>query len=61
MISTRNPATMTESERRAEIASLLGVALLRTVRDKKQKRKSSESCLDVSPESRLNGTTQPSG
>jgi hypothetical protein len=40
MVSTRNPETMTESERRQEITALLAAALLRAVRQNRETSKS---------------------
>lgn len=61
MVSTRNPETMTEPERRQEITALLAAALLRTVRQNRDTSKSPKEALDLSPESRLSVAPRPAG
>lgn len=61
MVSTRNPETMTEPERRAEITSLLATALVRRVRQVRAESSTSREALDLSPESRLSVAERPAG
>jgi hypothetical protein len=61
MVSTRNPETMTQPERRSEIATLLSRGLLRRVRQIRAEEKSSQPALDVSEESRLSVSERPAG
>ncbi len=64
MVSTRNPDTMTEPERRAEITTLLAVALLRRVRQLRAARTQlppSQNALDLSTDSRLSVAERPAG
>lgn len=56
MISTHDPATMTESERRDEVASILAAGLLRRVRA--AKLPPDEAAETISPGSR-NGLDLP--
>ena len=61
MVSTRNPDTMTEPERRSEIASLLARALVRRVRQVRAESSTSKEALDLSSESRLSVAERPAG
>jgi hypothetical protein len=61
MVSTRNPETMTEPERRREIASLLAAALVRRVRQVRDKSGTSKEALDLSSETRLSVAKRPHG
>ena len=61
MVSTRNPETMTEPERRHEISALLAAALLRAVRQNRDTSKSSKEALDLSSETRLSVAPRPAG
>ena len=61
MVSTRNPETMTEPERRQEITSLLAAAILRAVRQNRATSKSSKEALDLSSETRLSVAPRPAG
>jgi len=61
MVSTRNPDTMTEPERRSEITSLLARALLRRVRQLRAEAKSSPPALDLPDETRLSVSERPAG
>ena len=61
MVSTRNPETMTEPERRQEITALLAAALLRAVCQSWDTSKSPKEALDVSAETRLSVAPRPAG
>lgn len=61
MVSTRNPETMTEPERRQEITALLAAALLRAVRQNRATSKSPKEALDLSSETRLSVAPRPAG
>ena len=61
MVSTRNPETMTEPERRSEIIALLSRGLLRRVRHIRAKAKSSPPALDLPDETRLSVSERPAG
>ena len=61
MVSTRNPDTMTEPERRSEIASLLATALVRRVRQLRAESDTSKEALDLSSETRLSVAKRPHG
>lgn len=64
MVSTRDPETMTEPERRSEIASLLATALVRRVRQLRVGRAQlppSQEALDLSSETRLSVANRPAG
>jgi hypothetical protein len=61
MVSTRNPETMTEPERRSEIVTLLARALLRRVRQLRDEAKSSPPALDLPGETRLSVSERPAG
>ncbi|MEO0474366.1 MAG: hypothetical protein AAF085_00150 [Planctomycetota bacterium] len=53
MVSTRNPDTMTEPQRRREISSLLAAALVRYVRDQRKQQSPPVNALDLSAQTRL--------
>ncbi|MEM8494192.1 MAG: hypothetical protein AAF663_02245 [Planctomycetota bacterium] len=53
MVSTHNPDTMTEPQRRREISSLLTAALVRYVRDQRKQKSQPVKALDLSAETRL--------
>lgn len=61
MVSTRNPETMTEPERRQEMAALLATALVRRVRQVRAESLTSKEALDLSSESRLSVAERPAG
>jgi hypothetical protein len=61
MVSTRNPETMTEPERRQEITTILATALLRTVRQSRATFTNSKEALDLSSETRLSVAKRPAG
>lgn len=61
MVSTRNPETMTEPERRSEIAALLAAALVRRVRQMRAEAKPVKNALDLSEETRLSVAKRPAG
>jgi hypothetical protein len=61
MVSTRNPETMTEPERRSEIVTLLARGMLRRVRRLRAEAKSSPPALDVPCETRLSVSERPAG
>jgi hypothetical protein len=61
MVSTRNPDTMTEPERRSEITSLLARALVRRVRQVRAESSASKEALDLSSETRLSVAKRPAG
>jgi hypothetical protein len=61
MVSTRNPETMTEPERRAEIRSLLARALVRRVRQVRAESSPAKEALDLSSKTRLSVAPRPAG
>ncbi len=61
MVSTRNPDTMTEPERRAEITALLTRALVRRVRQIRAESLTPKEALDLSSETRLSVAKRPAG
>ncbi len=61
MVSTRNPETMTEPERRQEVAALLATALLRTVRQIRATSTNPKEALDLSSKTRLSVAPRPAG
>ncbi len=61
MVSTRNPETMTEPERRQEITAILAAALLRTVRQNRATSTNPKEALDLSSETRLSVAPRPAG
>ena len=61
MVSTRNPETMTEPERRTEIAALLARALIRRVREVRAEASKPKEVLDLSSEVRLSVAKRPAG
>jgi len=61
MVSTRNPETMTEPERRQEITAILAAALLRTVRQNRAASTNPKEALDLSSETRLSVAPRPAG
>lgn len=61
MVSTRNPESMTEPERRSEIAALLAAALVRRVRQMRAEATPVKNALDLSEETRLSVAKRPAG
>ena len=69
MGATRNPETMTEAERRAEIASILACGMLRSIRNVRRRASanlantsdSNDSRLDLSADSPLSVAPRPAG